>query len=108
MSATKTLWDQMLLVGAVVIAFIWVATESTAWRLGLQSQLGHPRWFELLGSRVCLPPTVFCWWFAYEADPRDILIKAVYVAAPGGIAVITVAIATAVWRAREGKRVTTP
>jgi hypothetical protein len=91
MSATKTLWGQMLLVGAVVIAFIWPATESTAWRLGLRSQLGHP-WFELLGRRVRQASIIFCWWFAHDA---------------GGIAAITVAIAISVWLAREVKRVTT-
>jgi hypothetical protein len=87
MSATKTLWGQMLLVGAVVIAFIWRAAESTAWRLGL----GHP-WFELLGRRVRQASIIFCWWFAHDA---------------GGIAAITVAIAISVWLAREVKRVTT-
>jgi hypothetical protein len=91
MSATKTLWGQMLLVDAVVIAFIWPATESTAWRLGLRSQLGHP-WFELLGRRVRQASIIFCWWFAHDA---------------GGIAAITVAIAISVWLAREVKRVTT-
>ena len=44
MSATKILWGQMLLVGAVVLAFLWAATEWTAWELGFQAQLGPP-WF---------------------------------------------------------------
>ena len=47
MNATKILWGQVLLVSGVVLAFIWAATEWTAWELGFQPQLGHP-WFELL------------------------------------------------------------
>jgi type IV secretion system protein VirD4 len=47
MSATKILWGQVLLVSAVVLAFLWAATEWTAWKLGFQTQLGHP-WFEAL------------------------------------------------------------
>jgi type IV secretion system protein VirD4 len=46
MSATKVLWGQVLLVGAVVLAFLWTATEWTAWQLGSQAQLG-PVWFEV-------------------------------------------------------------
>ena len=41
MNATKILWGQILLVSIVVLAFVWVATEWTAWRLGFQPQLGH-------------------------------------------------------------------
>ncbi len=33
MSATKILWDQVLLVSFVVLAFLWGATEWVAWRL---------------------------------------------------------------------------
>ena len=44
MSATKILWGQLFLVSIVVLAFVWTATEWTAWRLAYQPQLG-PAWF---------------------------------------------------------------
>ena len=47
MNATKILWGQVLLVCASVLAFVWAATEWTAWRLAFQPQLGRP-WFELV------------------------------------------------------------
>jgi len=106
MNATKILWGQVLLVSAVVIAFIWAATEWTAWKLGFQPQLGHP-WFEIFSWPVYQPPAFFWWWFAYDAYAREIFIEGAYIAASGGIAAVVVAIAMSVWRAREAKRVTT-
>ena len=96
----------MLLVSAVVLAFIWAATEWTAWQLGFQPQLGHP-WFELFGWPVYQPPAFFWWWFAYDAYARDIFVEGAYIAASGGIAAVVVAVAMSVWRAREVKKVTT-
>src|SRR5487761_1477767 len=106
MNATKILWGQVLLVIAVVLAFVWAATEWTAWKLGFQSQLGHP-WFDILGWPVYQPPAFFWWWFAYDAYARDIFVEGAYIAASGGIAAIVVAVTISVWRAREAKRVTT-
>ena len=106
MNATKILWGQVLLVSAVVFAFIWAATEWTAWRLGFQPQLGHP-WFEVLGWPVYQPPAFFWWWFAFDAYAREIFVEGAYIAASGGIAAIVVAVTISVWRAREAKRVTT-
>ena len=106
MNATKILWGQVLLVSAVVLAFLWGATEWVAWRLAFQPQLGHP-WFELLGWPVYQPPAFFWWWFAYDAYARDIFVDGAYIAASGGIAAVVVAITMSVWRAREIKKVTT-
>jgi type IV secretion system protein VirD4 len=106
MNATKILWGQVLLVSAVVLAFVWAATECVAWRLGFQPQLGHP-WFELFGWPLYQPPAFFWWWFAYDAYAREIFVQGAYIAASGGIAAIVVAITMAVWRAREAKKVTT-
>jgi type IV secretion system protein VirD4 len=106
MSATKILWGQVLLVGTVVLAFIWAATEWTAWRLAFQSQLGH-RWFELFGWPIYQPPAFFWWWFAYDAYAREIFIEGAWIAAAGGIAAIIVAMTLSIWRAREVKRVIT-
>jgi type IV secretion system protein VirB11 len=106
MNATKILWGQVLLVSATVLAFVWAATEWTAWKLGFQSGLGHP-WFEVFGWPVYHPPAFFWWWFAYDAYARDIFVEGAYIAAAGGIAAIVVAVTISVWRAREAKRVTT-
>src|SRR5882724_8887504 len=106
MPATKILWGQVLLVNAIVLAFIWAATELTAWRLGFQPQLGRP-WFDLFGWPIYQPPAFFWWWFAYDAYARDDFVDAAYIAASGAIAAIIVAITMSVWRAREAKRVTT-
>jgi type IV secretion system protein VirD4 len=106
MNATKILWGQVLLVSATVLAFVWTATEWTAWKLGFQPGLGHP-WFEVFGWPVYRPPAFFWWWFAYDAYARDIFVEGAYIAAAGGIAAIVVAVTISVWRAREAKRVTT-
>jgi type IV secretion system protein VirD4 len=106
MNATKILWGQVLLVSAVVLAFVWMATEWTAWRLGFQPQLGRP-WFELFGWPVYRPPAFFWWWFAFEAYARDVFAEGGYIAAAGGVAAIAVATTLSVWRAHEAKRATT-
>src|SRR5487761_517348 len=106
MNATKILWGQVLLVIAVVLAFVWAATEWTAWKLGFQPQLGHP-WFDVFGWPVYEPPAFFWWWFAYDAYARGVFVEGAYIAASGGIAAAAVAIAMSVWRAREVKKVTT-
>ena len=80
MNATKILWGQVLLVSATVLAFVWAATEWTAWKLGFQSGLGHP-WFEVFGWPVYHPPAFFWWWFAYDAYARQIFVEGVYIAA---------------------------
>jgi type IV secretion system protein VirD4 len=106
MKGTKILWGQVLLVGAVVLAFIWAATEWTAWRLVFQLELGQP-WFELFSWPLYAPPAVFWWWFAYDAYAPEIFVEGAYVAASGAIAGITVAVTMSVWRAREAKSVAT-
>jgi type IV secretion system protein VirD4 len=106
MNATKILWGQVLLVGGLVLAFVWAATEWTAWKLGFQAELGRP-WFLLLGWPVYPPPAFFWWWFAYDAYAHRIFVEGGYVAASGGIAAAVAAIAMSVWRAREVKRATT-
>src|SRR5579859_5788661 len=106
MNATKILWGQVLLVSAVALAFVWAATEWTAWKLGFQSQLGDP-WFDLFGWPIYQPPAFFWWWLAYDAYARDIFVEGAYIAASGGFAAVIVATAMSVWRAREATRVTT-
>ncbi|SEP49421.1 type IV secretion system protein VirD4 [Rhodospirillales bacterium URHD0017] len=106
MNATRILWGQILLVSLVVLAFVWTATEWTAWRLGFQSQLGAP-WFELFGWPVYQPQDFFWWWFSFEAYAPLIFDEGGYIAAAGGVAAVAVATTMSVLRAREAKRVTT-
>lgn len=96
MNATKILWGQLLLVSAVVLAFLWAATEWTAWQLRFQPQLGQP-WFELFGWPVYQPPAFFWWWsFSYDAYAHDIFVDAGFIAGSEGIAPIVVAVAMSV------------
>jgi type IV secretion system protein VirD4 len=106
MNATKILWGQILLVCAVVLGFMWAATEWTAWQLAFQQQLGRP-WFMLFGWPVYQPPAFFWWWFAYDAYAHDIFVTGGFIAGAGGIGAFVVAVAMSVWRAREAKKVTT-
>lgn len=106
MSATKILWGQILIVSAVVLAFVWAATEWTAWQLGFQPQLGEP-WFTLLTWPIYYPPAFFWWWFSYDAYAPEVFVRGGLFAASGGIVAVGVAIVLSVWRAREQKRITT-
>ncbi len=106
MNATKILWGQVLAVGAVTLVFVWAATEWTAWRLAFQPELGAP-WFQLLHWPVYQPPAFFWWWFAFDAYAPSVFAHGAVIAASGALAAIVVAVALAVWRAREAKRVTT-
>ncbi len=106
MSATKILWGQIIIVFAIVLATMWIATESTAWRLGFQPELGRP-WFQVLRFPIYLPPAFFWWWFAYDAYAPQIFIEGAYIAASGGLIAVVVAIGMSVWRAREAKNAET-
>jgi len=106
MNATKILWVQVLLVCAAVLAFVWAATEWTAWQLAFQPQLGRP-WFMLFGWPMYPPPAFFWWWFAYDAYAHQIFVTGGFIAGAGGVAAFVVAVAMSVWRAREVKKVTT-
>lgn len=106
MSGTKILWGQILAVFTIVLLTTWSATEWTAWHLGFQAQLGQP-WFLVLGFPFYLPPAFFWWWFAYDAYAPEIFVQGAYIAVSGGFIAMAVAIAMAVWRAREVKNVET-
>ena len=106
MSGTKILWGQILVVGLLALAGIWLATEWTAWRLGFQPQLGPP-WFHLGPWPVYPPPAFFVWWFIYEAYAPDVFAAGAFMAAGGALVAVFVAIGMSIWRAREAKKVTT-
>src|SRR5579863_9274578 len=106
MSATKILWGQLLFVSAVVLAFLWAATEWTSWRLAFQPQLG-PSWFLIGGWPIYQPLAFFIWWFKFDAYAPRIFVEGASIAASGGIAAMGVAITMSVRRAREARHVTT-
>jgi type IV secretion system protein VirD4 len=106
MSATKILWGQLLFVSVVVLAFLWAATEWTAWRLAFQPQLG-PAWLVVGHWPVYQPLAFFIWWFKFDAYAPKIFIEGGGIAASGGIAATGVAIFLSVWRAKEAQHVTT-
>jgi type IV secretion system protein VirD4 len=106
MSATKILWGQLLFVSVVVLAFLWAATEWTAWRLAFQQPLG-PAWFMIGDLPVYQPLAFFIWWFKFEAYAPKIFMLGGGIAASGGIAAMGVSIFLSVWRAKEAHLVTT-
>lgn len=106
MSGTRILWGQLLLVAAIVLLFVWGATEWVAWRLGFQPQLGPPMG-EVFGLPIYPPPAFFVWWYWYDAYAPQVFMEGAYIASAGGFASIAVAIALSVWRAREAKSVST-
>lgn len=106
MSATKILWGQILAVLLIVLLTTWTATQWTAWQLGFQAQLGQP-WFEFAGLHVYYPPSIFLWWYFYDAYAPHVFWKRGMIAASGGFIAIAVAIGMSVWRAREAKNVET-
>lgn len=107
MSATKILWGQIMIVFAIVLATLWLATQWTAWRLGYQPQLGLP-WFEIAGGiPIYFPPAFFAWWYAYDAYAPAVFVEGACIAASGGLISIAVAIGMSVWRAREAGNVAT-
>jgi type IV secretion system protein VirD4 len=106
MSPTRILWGQLLAVGLIVLAFLWAATQWTAWRLGFQAELGAPV-AHLLGWPIYPPHAFFFWWFWYDAYAPRVFMEGAIIAASGGVASIGVAILMSVWRAREARNITT-
>ena len=66
MTPTKVLLGQIVIVFAIVLGTLWVATQWAAEQLGYQSQLGAP-WFSVFGVTAYYPWRLFEWWYAYDA-----------------------------------------
>ncbi|HWW24901.1 MAG TPA: conjugal transfer protein TraG, partial [Caulobacter sp.] len=103
MSATRIVWAPVLAVSAIVVSTTWGATQWTAQALGYQPELGDP-WLVVAGLRLYPPPAFFWWWFAYDAYAPAVFLRGAAIAASGGILSVAVAIAMAVWRARDTGR----
>jgi type IV secretion system protein VirD4 len=106
MTPTKLLIGQILIVFAIVIAGVWLATEWCAAQFGFPPQLGAP-WFVVLGLPVYRPWMLFAWWFWYDAYAPAIFNTAGAIAASSGLAGCVVAIVGSLWRARQNRLVTT-
>lgn len=106
MSAGKILWGQIILVFGLILAGVWGATQWTAWRLAYQPALGAP-WFEVMGHSVYAPPSIFFWWFVYDAYAPRVFLEGGALAAGSALAAILVSITMAVWRSREAASATT-
>ena len=101
MSATKILWSQVLLVCAVLLAFLWARPNGPGGSLA--SSRSSPALVPILRLAFYEPPSFFWWWFAYDAYAHDIFVEGGFIAASGGVAAIAVAVTMSVWRAREVK-----
>src|SRR6202007_1297773 len=98
MSATKILWGQLILVAMIVLAFLWAATEWTAWRLAFQPQLG-PAWLKIGPWPIYPPFSLFAWWFKFDAYAPAIFLQGGAIASGGGFAAIAASIVLSVLRA---------
>ena len=106
MTPTKLLVGQVLVVFAIVIGALWSATQWTAAQFAYQPRLG-PSWFELAGMPVYLPWRLFEWWYAYQPYAPEVFNRGGMIAASGGILGVVVAVIGSLWRARQGRAVTT-
>ncbi|MQX37632.1 conjugal transfer protein TraG [Roseospira navarrensis] len=106
MTPTKLLIGQILVVFAIVILGVWAATQWAADMLGYQAQLGEP-WFVLFGWPVYPPWALFVWWFAFEAYAPEVFDAAGLLAGMSGFMGAAAAIVGSLWRARQGRMVTT-
>lgn len=66
MTLTKLLIGQILIVLAIVIAGVWMATQWAAAELAYQPELGAPS-FLLDGKPIYRPWDLFLWWYHYDA-----------------------------------------
>lgn len=106
MTPTKLLIGQALIVFAIVISGVWMATQWAAAMLGYQPRLGLP-WFDLLGWPVYYPWRLFEWWYAYDAYAPRVFDRAGILAASSGMLGTLAAIIGSLWRARQSRLVTT-
>ena len=106
MTPTKFLFGQIVVVFAIVIGGMWLATQWAAAQLGYQPPLGAP-WFVVWSWPVYYPWRLFEWWYVYDGYAPSLFNEAGVIAASGGFAGIIVAVIGSLWRARQSRLVTT-
>jgi type IV secretion system protein VirD4 len=106
MTPTKLLIGQILIVFAIVILGVWIATQWAAAMLGYQPELGAPVAI-IGGTPVYRPWDLFAWWYHYDAYAPHVFDKAGSLAAASGFIGCAAAIFGSLWRARQKGLVTT-
>jgi type IV secretion system protein VirD4 len=106
MTPTKLLIGQILIVFAIVLAGLWVATQWAAAALGYQPQLGDA-WFQIGGMPIYRPWALFPWWYHYDAYAPHVFDRAGAFAGASGFIGCAAAIFGSLWRARQARHVTT-
>jgi len=106
MSPTKLLLGQIVVVFAIVALGIWLATQWAAAKLAYQPELGRP-WFTLFHIAIYRPWSIFSWWYWFDAYAPRIFSEAGAIAGASGFVGCGAAIAGSLWRARQGRLLTT-
>src|SRR5579864_5221331 len=104
--STGVLTGQVVLVLAIAVVGVGVATQWTASALGFQPRLGEP-WFTAFDTPVYYPWRLFEWWYFYNAYAPEIFTRGGAIAAASGMASAGAAIAGSVWRSRQANLSTT-
>jgi len=106
MTPTKLLIGQTLIVLAIVVAGVWLATEWAAAKLAFQPELGAP-WARIGKLPLYRPWSIFFWWYHYDAYAPNVFDRAGAIAAASGFAGCGAAVGGSLWRARQRSNVTT-
>lgn len=106
MTPTKLLIGQMIVVGLIVLAGVWFATQWAAAALAYQPELGAP-WLLVAGWPIYAPWSIFPWWYHFDAYAAEIFDEAGAIAAASGMLGCAAAIFGSLWRARQRRNVTT-
>jgi len=103
---TKLLIGQILVVFAIVIAGVWLATQWVAVKLAYQPELGSP-WLIVGHMPVYRPWALFGWWYHFDAYAPHVFDRAGAIAGASGFVGCGAAIFGSLWRARQNRNVTT-
>ncbi len=106
MTPTKLLIGQIVVVFAIVLAGIWLATQWAAAELAHQPELGAP-WFYAFDRPVYRPWALFVWWYHFDAYAPEVFDWAGGIAATSGFVACAAAVFGALWRARQRSNITT-
>jgi type IV secretion system protein VirD4 len=104
--ASNVLYGQVVTTVSVVLASVWIATQTAASSLDYDQQLGRP-WFELLGYPVYQPWRLFDWWFRFGDASPSTFDRAGLIASGGSATAVLLAFGMSIWRARQSGTATT-
>jgi type IV secretion system protein VirD4 len=103
---TKLLIGQIVVVFAIVLCGIWLATQWAAQALAFQPELGAP-WFHVFGRPIYRPWALFAWWYHFDAYAPNVFDRAGEIAAASGFVGCGAAVFGSLWRARQRRNITT-